>query len=118
MQKTDEEWRRAFAEMNEFERELVEHGVIVIKFWLHISKDEQLRRFRNREDTDYKRHKINAEDWRNRRKWKAYSSAAKDMFAHTNTPHAPWHILSANDKRHARVEVLKQIVLALEHANE
>ena len=111
-------WTRAYDEINDFEQQLCKHGVIVLKFWLAITSEEQLKRFREREHSPYKQFKITADDWRNRRKWKAYSSAAKDMFAHTNTPHAPWHILSANDKRHARVEILKQIVLALEHTNE
>jgi len=112
----DVEWRRAYAEMNEFERELVEHGVIVIKFWLHISKDEQLRRFRNREDTEYKRHKINAEDWRNRRKWAAYETAVGDMLALTHTRFAPWHLIPANNKRHARLEILMASCTAIETA--
>jgi len=112
----DAEWRRAFSEMNEFERELVEHGVIVIKFWLHISKDEQLRRFRNREGTDYKRHKINAEDWRNRRKWAAYETAVGDMLALTHTRFAPWHLIPANNKRYARLEIIKASCLQIENA--
>src|SRR5205814_4295048 len=65
----DTDWQRGFAELNDFEAQLTEHGIIVLKFWLHLSRDEQLRRFRHREETEYKRHKINAEDWRNRRKW-------------------------------------------------
>ena len=112
----DVEWRRAYAEMNEFERELVEHGVIVIKFWLHISKEEQLRRFRNREDTDYKRHKINDEDWRNRRKWAAYETAVGDMIALTQTRFAPWHLIPANNKRHARLEIIKTSCQMIEAA--
>ena len=110
------EWRRAYSEMNEFERELVEHGVIVIKFWLHISKEEQLRRFRNREDTDYKRHKINDEDWRNRRKWAAYETAVGDMIALTQTRFAPWHLIPANNKRHARLEIIKTSCQMIEAA--
>ena len=101
------EWRRAYRELNEFELELVEHGAIVLKFWLHISKAEQLRRFRNREDTPYKRHKINAEDWRNRRKWQSYEIAVGDMLSLTSSRHAPWHLAAANNKRHARLEIIK-----------
>ncbi len=101
------EWRRAYREINEFELELVEHGVIVIKFWMHISKDEQLRRFRDREVTLYKRHKINAEDWRNRRKWQSYEIAVGDMLSLTSSRHAPWHLVAANNKRHARLEIIK-----------
>jgi AMP-polyphosphate phosphotransferase len=114
----DDEWRRAYAELNDFEAQLTAHGVIVLKFWLHISKDEQLRRFRDREETNYKQHKINAEDWRNRRKWRAYEIAVGDMLALTHTSGAPWHLVPANNKRYARLEILKtsckQIAAALE----
>ncbi len=109
-------WSRAYDEINDFEQQLTAQGVIVVKFWLAITPDEQLRRFREREHSPFKQFKITAEDWRNRKKSKAYAEAAKEMFAHTDTPHAPWNVLSANDKKHARVEVLKRIVLALEHA--
>jgi AMP-polyphosphate phosphotransferase len=102
-----DEWRRAYREINDFEGQLVEHGTIVVKFWLQISRDEQLRRFRAREATSYKNHKINAEDWRNRRKWSAYEVAVGDMLAFCDTSHAPWHLIPANDKRHARLQVLK-----------
>ena len=101
------EWKRAYRELNEFELELAEHGVIVLKFWLHVSKDEQLRRFRDREATLYKRHKMNAEDWRNRRKWASYEIAVGDMIALTSTRHAPWHLVAANNTRHARLEIIK-----------
>lgn len=112
----EDEWRRAYAELNDFERQLTEHGGIVIKFWLHISKDEQLRRFRHRENTEYKHHKINAEDWRNRRKWHAYEIAVGDMLALTHKPHAPWHLVPANNKRHARLQVLKLACHQIEQA--
>ncbi len=101
------EWRRAFTEINDFEQQLTEHGTIVIKFWMHISRDEQLRRFRAREKTPYKQHKINAEDWRNRRKWSAYEVAIGDMLALTDNRFAPWHLIPANNKRHARLQILK-----------
>lgn len=118
----DDEWRRAYAELNDFESQLAEHGTIVVKFWLHISKDEQLRRFRDRQETEYKQHKINAEDWRNRRKWHAYEIAVGDMLALTHRPQAPWHLVAANNKRHARLQVLKlackQINDALGDENE
>ena len=114
----DAEWRRAYAELNDFEAQLAAHGIIVLKFWLHLSKAEQLRRFRHREATDYKRHKINAEDWRNRRKWAAYETAVGDMLALTDRPAAPWHLVPADNKRFARLEILKasckQIATALE----
>ncbi len=111
-------WLRAYDEINDFEQQLTQHGVIVLKFWLAITPQEQLKRFREREHSPYKQFKITPDDWRNRNKWKAYSAAAGDMFTHTDTPHSAWHIVAANDKRHARVEVLKQIVLALEQNNE
>lgn len=104
---TEAEWRRAYEELNDFEAQLAAHGTIVLKFWLHLSRDEQLRRFRAREETPYKQHKINDEDWRNRRKWPAYEVAVGDMLALTDRPAAPWHVIPANDKRYARVEVLK-----------
>jgi len=104
---TEAEWKRAYRELNEFELELAEHGVIVLKFWLHVSKEEQLRRFRDREATLYKRHKMNAEDWRNRRKWASYEIAVGDMIALTSTHHAPWHLVAADNKRHARLEIIK-----------
>jgi polyphosphate:AMP phosphotransferase len=110
------EWKRAYRELNEFERELSEHGVIVLKFWLHISKAEQLHRFRDREATAYKRHKMDAEDWRNRRKWESYEVAVGDMIALTSTRHAPWHLVAANNKRHARLEILKASCRQIETA--
>jgi polyphosphate kinase 2 (PPK2 family) len=83
---------------------------------MHVSRDEQLRRFREREQTAYKQHKINAEDWRNRDKWDAYEIAVGDMLALTDKPEAPWHLIPANDKRHARLLILKQAVHAIEAA--
>ncbi len=111
-------WLRAYDEINDFEQQLSAHGSIVLKFWLAITPEEQLKRFREREHSPFKQFKITADDWRNRRKWKAYSEAARDMFNRTNTPNAPWHVVSANDKRHARVEILKQIVLAIERTHD
>jgi polyphosphate:AMP phosphotransferase len=112
------DWKRAYAELTDFEAQLTGHGIIVLKFWLHLSKEEQLRRFRHREETDYKQHKINAEDWRNRRKWAAYETAVGDMLALTDRPAAPWHLVPADNKRFARLEILKtsckQIATALE----
>ena len=110
------EWQRAYDEINDFENQLVEHGSIVLKFWLAVTPDEQLRRFREREQSAYKNFKITPEDWRNRRKWPDYARAAEEMFARTDMPHAPWHVLSANDKRHARLEVIKHITKAVEYA--
>jgi len=113
---SEPEWRRAYRELNEFERELAEHGVIVLKFWLHVSKDEQLRRFRDREATLYKRHKIDAEDWRNRRKWQSYEIAVGDMLSLTSSRHAPWHLVAANNKRHARLGIIKASCRQIEAA--
>ena len=104
---SSQEWHRAYDEINDFEQQLTEHGIIVVKFWLQIGKEEQLRRFRERELTPYKRHKINAEDWRNRRKWTGYEVAVGDMLALTDSSFAPWHLIPANDKRHARLTILK-----------
>ena len=113
-----DEWKRAFREINDFEQQLTEHGIIVVKFWMQISRDEQLRRFRAREATRYKLHKINDEDWRNRRKWSAYEVAVGDMLALTNNAFAPWHLIPSNNKRHARLQILKlacqQLTAALE----
>jgi polyphosphate:AMP phosphotransferase len=114
----EEEWRRAYSEINDFEAQLTEHGIIVLKFWLHLSKDEQLRRFRHREETAYKRHKINHEDWRNRRQWDAYEIAVGDMLALTNRANAPWHLVPANNKRFARLEILKVSCRQIAHALE
>ncbi len=110
------EWRRAFAEINDFEQQLVEHGWPVIKFWLHIDPDEQLRRFEERRRTPYKKYKITDEDYRNRERWNDYVEAANEMFARTHTDHAPWHLIPANDKRLARVEVLRIVSDQLEQA--
>ena len=103
----EDEWRRAFGEINAFERELTGHGTIVLKYWLHVSHAEQLRRFRVREATPHKQHKMNAEDWRNRRKRAAYEIAVGDMLALTEQANAPWHLVPADNKRFARLEVLR-----------
>lgn len=109
----EDKWMRAFEEINEFEEQLVSHGVIVLKFWIHISPEEQLRRFKEREATAWKRHKITPEDWRNREKWDAYKTAVNDMVARTSTEWAPWNLIPGNDKRYARVEVLKRFCAQL-----
>jgi AMP-polyphosphate phosphotransferase len=87
-----------------------------VKIWLAISKEEQLARFRAREQADWKRFKITAEDWRNRHKWAAYELAANDMLAHTSTPNAPWTLVAANDKEHARISVLETVTRRIEEA--
>lgn len=103
------EWRRAYTEINDFEDQLVRHGIVLNKFWLHITKEEQLARFRAREQVEYKRWKLTEEDWRNREKWDAYEAAVNDMVERTSTSLAPWTLVEANDKRFARIKVLKTI---------
>lgn len=106
---TEAAWQRAFHEINQFERQLLDHGATVLKFWMHITMDEQLRRFRERERTQHKSWKITAEDWRNRGRWAAYLAAAEDMILKTSTHRAPWTIVEANDKLHARIRVLRAV---------
>ena len=113
---SEADWMRAYSEINEFEDELVDNGAIIAKFWLQISKEEQLRRFQERERTRFKRFKITAEDWRNRKKWDAYQEAAADMIERTSTAHAPWTLVSANNKYHARVKVLETLVDSVQRA--
>ncbi len=110
------DWVRAFSEINDFEQQLADNGAIVIKFWLAISKDEQYRRFRERQQTAFKRFKITPEDWRNRKKWEAYEQSVCDMVDRTSTAVAPWTLVEANDKLHARIKVLKTICECLESA--
>src|SRR5690606_994280 len=95
------QWRRAYNEINQFERQLSNSGILVLKFWLAITNDVQLERFQDREQSPFKSFKITPEDWRNREKWPAYTAAANDMFDLTDTSYAPWHVISSNDKRHA-----------------
>ena len=111
-----DEWRRAFGEINALERELTLHGTIVVKFWLHISHAEQLRRFRDRATTEHKSHKLNAEDWRNRRKRGPYQIALGDMLALTSPRTAPWDVIPADNKRFARIEVLRLATQRIEDA--
>jgi polyphosphate:AMP phosphotransferase len=108
------EWRRAYGEINDFERELSDGGLIVVKFWLAIDRREQLARFRAREKTPFKQYKITADDWRNRARWDAYQTAAADMFQQTSTGTAPWTAVEANDKYFARIKVLRTLCERLE----
>jgi polyphosphate:AMP phosphotransferase len=103
------DWQRAYQEIVDFETELAEAGLVVVKFWLQISEDEQLSRFREREQTAFKRFKITAEDWRNRERWQDYQVAAAEMIDRTSTTVAPWSVIAAEDKRKARVEVLETL---------
>lgn len=102
-----EEWERSFGEIVNFEEDLTDSKAILIKFWLHISPEEQLNRFNARKDDPLKRWKLTEEDWRNREKWALYESAAEEAFSRTHKPNAPWHIIPANDKYFARTEVLR-----------
>lgn len=113
-----EDWKRAYAELNDFEEQLQEHNNILLKFWLHISPDEQLRRFKEREEIPWKNYKITPDDWRNREKWPAYVEAADEMFLRTSTEYAPWHIIPAEDKKCARLDVIRIYRDALRKALE
>jgi len=112
----EEEWRRAFGEINTFEQQLTEHGIVLVKYWLHITPEEQLARFRHREAVPYKRWKLTGEDWRNREKWDAYEAAVNDMIEKTSTSSAPWTLIPANSKRHARLQVVDTLCQRLKAA--
>ena len=111
---SDDEWRRAYSEINEMEAHQHAYGMVICKFWLHLTKEEQLRRFKSRELDPYRSYKLTEEDWRNRAKWDEYFGAVEDMLLHTSTPHAPWTAVEANNKYWARVKVVKTIVEAIE----
>ncbi len=115
---TTAEWMRAYAEINDFEEQLHDANTVVVKYWLHIEKEEQERRFKEREKISYKKYKITEEDYRNREKWDDYELAVEDMVARTSTEFAPWHLIEANDKRFARIKVLKTLCDALENRLE
>jgi polyphosphate kinase 2 (PPK2 family) len=112
------EWQRAYREINEFEQQLANFGTIIVKFWLQIDRDEQLRRFQAREQTPHKRWKISPEDWRNREKWDQYELAVVEMLQRTSTTYAPWTILEANCKLYARIKALRTVAEALQSALE
>ena len=111
---TEEQWKRAFDEMNHFERSLRNWGAIIIKFWLQIDKDEQLARFTDRQNTPEKQWKITEEDWRNRDRWDQYEVCVDQMLRLTNTEYAPWYIIESNDKKYARIKTLKLVISAIE----
>ncbi len=113
---SEADWRRGYGEINEFEAELDAHGVIVTKFWLQVSKEEQLRRFRDREQVAFKNFKITADDWRNRKRWAAYQQAVCEMVDRTSTDVAPWTLVEANNKLYARIKVLATLVERIEQA--
>lgn len=113
---TPADWMRAYSEINDFEEQLVNAGVVVVKFWLAIDQQTQLERFEEREQIPFKRYKITEDDWRNREKWDLYTEAVGDMVDRTSSEIAPWTLVEANDKRWARVKVLRTINEALEAA--
>ena len=115
---SEPEWRRAYREINEFEEHQASIGMVIRKFWLHISPEEQLRRFRDRERDPFRQYKLTPEDWRNRARWGEYAAAEEEMLAFTSTPDAPWTVVEADDKFHARVKVLSTVNAALERALE
>jgi polyphosphate:AMP phosphotransferase len=115
---SEADWMRAYTEINDFEQALIHHRIVVAKFWLAISKEEQLKRFKEREKVSFKRFKITPEDWRNRKQWDQYETAVCDMVERTSTRIAPWTLVEANNKYYARIKVLKTLCEALEKALE
>ena len=114
---SESKWQRAYREINDFERMLVDDGVVLVSLWFHIDSDEQLRRFERRLENPFKAWKMTDEDWRNRARWDDYIIAAEDMFTHTDTEHAPWSIIPANDKRYARLAALRAVTTAMAEAS-
>jgi polyphosphate kinase 2 (PPK2 family) len=110
------EWRRAYNEINDFEDQLIEHGIVLLKYWLHITQDEQLLRFQDREQIPHKRWKLTPEDWRNREKWEDYELAVHDMVQYTSTHLSPWILVEGNNKYYARLKILKTLCRQLEKA--
>ena len=115
---SEKDWKRAYNEINEFERQLTDWGAVLLKFWIHIDQDTQLARFNERQNTPEKQWKITEEDWRNREKWPQYETAVDEMLQKTSTENAPWFIIESNDKHYARIKALRIIVEALEKACE
>jgi polyphosphate kinase 2 (PPK2 family) len=113
---TEAEWRRAYSEINEFEEQLVDAGIVLVKYWMHITPEEQLRRFKEREKAGYKRWKLTDEDWRNRAKWADYERAVNEMVERTSTQRSLWTLVEADDKYFARIKVLKTVCRAMELA--
>ena len=110
----ENEWKRAYQEINEMEENLANFGTLIFKFWIHVDQEEQLKRFEEREKTPTKRWKITEEDWRNREKWGVYREAVDEMLVRTDTPHAPWTIVESNNKLYARIKTIETVVKALE----
>jgi polyphosphate:AMP phosphotransferase len=112
----EDEWRRAYSEINSFEEMLTDSGILLMKYWIHVTKDEQLNRFKERETTPHKQWKLTEEDWRNREKWDEYEHAVNDIVERTSTTAAPWTLIEGNDKRYARVKVIKTLCEQMELA--
>lgn len=110
----EHEWKRAYNEINDFEKQLTDEDYILLKFWIHIDADEQLKRFNDRAKDPYKSWKLTDEDWRNREKFDLYCEAADEMFVKTDKKNAPWHLIPGNDKLYARIQVLKEVVAHIE----
>ena len=115
---SEDDWKRAYNEINEFERQLTDWGAVVLKFWIHIDQDTQLARFNDRQNTPEKQWKLTEEDWRNREKWPQYEEAIDEMLQKTSTENAPWFIIESNDKKYARIKTLNIVIDALEKAVE
>ena len=111
---SEADWKRAYQEINEMEEHMANFGAVIVKFWIHIDKDEQERRFKERMEDPAKQWKITDEDWRNREKWDAYEQAVNAMLGRTSTTYAPWTIIEGNSKYFARVKVLETVVEAME----
>ena len=114
----EDDWKRAYNEINEFERQLTDWGAVVLKFWIHIDQETQLQRFTDRQNTPEKAWKLTEEDWRNREKWPQYEEAIDEMLEKTSTKNAPWYIIESNDKKYARIKALRIVIEALEKACE
>ena len=111
---TENDWKRAYNEINEFEKDLSDWGAVVIKFWIQIDKDTQLARFTERQNTPEKQWKITDEDWRNREKWDDYEVAIDEMIAKTSTENAPWFIIQSNNKYYARIQAIRTVIDEIE----
>ena len=114
---SEDDWKRAYNEINEFETQLTDWGAVILKFWIHIDSDTQLARFNDRQNTPEKQWKITEEDWRNREKWDEYEEAVDEMIAKTSTESAPWHIIESNDKKYARIKALKIVMKEYKRRN-
>jgi len=112
----EQQWMHAYQEINDFEQQMYSHGTVINKFWVHISQEEQLKRFKEREKVAWKQYKITEEDWRNREKWDAYKEAVNEMITRTSMSNARWHIIAGDDKKFARVQILKHLCKTVEDA--